>query len=144
MRVALLSATTRSGYLFQGDKELKCKIVRYLKRRSAIFSIEGIADRSQAEKLKGLFLYIKRSELPETDTNEFYVCDLVGKRVEVAGNGSATGIVSDVFNFGAGDLLEISTENAKFLVPFTEENFPTGEAKDASILMSGDAWNWYS
>src|SRR5262249_3755843 len=40
--------------------------------------IEGIADRTAAEAMRGLRLYVERERLPETGEREWYETDLIG------------------------------------------------------------------
>ena len=89
-----------------------------------VVAFDGVADRTNAEKLNGTDLYVPRSALPETDEDDFYYEDLVGLQA-LTPEGEAIGRVTGVFDFGAGDLLEIAPENAKsFLVAFTRETVP--------------------
>ena len=85
---------------------------------------EEVPDRTAADKVKGLKLYVDRADLPDTDDDEYYITDLIGMSVvDVAGN--AVGKVANVENFGAGDLLDIKPlEGANFYLLFTLENVP--------------------
>jgi 16S rRNA processing protein RimM len=85
---------------------------------------EEVPDRTAADKVKGLKLYVDRADLPETDEDEYYITDLIGLSVvDVAGQ--PVGKVANVDNFGAGDLLDIKPlEGANFYVLFTSENVP--------------------
>ena len=72
-----------------------------------IARIKGVGDRTAAEKLKGLQLFIRRSALPAPDDDEFYYMDLVGLTARTI-QGETLGTVSAVENHGAGDVLEIT------------------------------------
>jgi 16S rRNA processing protein RimM len=72
-----------------------------------IARLKGVTDRSAAERLCNLDLYVPRERLPVAQHDEFYHADLIGLAVEDAG-GKAIGSVVAVHNFGAGDLLEIA------------------------------------
>ncbi len=93
--------------------------------------VEGVADRTQAEALKGTRLYVARAALPAIEEAEtYYQVDLIGLLAENA-EGRALGRVTAVHNFGAGDLLEIEPEpepgrkrGESLLVPFTREAVP--------------------
>lgn len=87
--------------------------------------IEGIADRTAAEALRGVKLWIDRAELPALDDEEeFYIEDLVGLAAEHSG-GESAGKVIAVENFGAGDLLEIQPPTGtSYYLAFTKENVP--------------------
>ena len=72
--------------------------------------------------------YVNREDMPGLDIGQFYICDLIGKKVLVDGEDKNLTIV-DVKNFGAGDLIEISEQDSPntFYIPFTKENFATDE-----------------
>jgi 16S rRNA processing protein RimM len=87
-----------------------------------IVRFRGINDRDTAEKLNGLELFIDRDNLPdeELDDDEFYYADLEGLDA-VDGEGKSYGKVSGVFDFGAGDLLELKGPGRRpTLIPFSE------------------------
>lgn len=72
-----------------------------------ILELEGVADRDQAEKLRGLYLEVplaKVHPLPDPDT--FYVFQLRGLTV-VAPDGRVLGTVQDVEEMPANDLLVV-------------------------------------
>lgn len=72
-----------------------------------IVKFAGIDDRTAAEALNGLGLFVERSAMPDTaEDDTWYHADLIGLAVEDT-QGKALGTVIAVPNFGAGDLLEI-------------------------------------
>lgn len=72
-----------------------------------IASLAGISDRTAAEKLNGVELFLPRSRLPEADgEDDFYHADLIGLAARTP-DGMQLGEVIAVPNFGAGDLLEV-------------------------------------
>ena len=87
--------------------------------------LEGIADRDEADALRGTELHVPRARLPETDGDEegWYHADLAGCQA-VGADGRVYGRVVGVQNFGAGDLLEIAPEagGETVLMGFTDEN----------------------
>lgn len=87
-----------------------------------IVRFRGINDRNAAEALNGLELFIDRENLPdeELDEDEFFFADLEGLEA-VDANGVSYGTVSGVFDFGAGDLLELKGAGRRpTLIPFSE------------------------
>jgi 16S rRNA processing protein RimM len=82
-----------------------------------IARFEGIADRTNAEALRGALVEVDRSALPALAEGEYYHADLIGLACVDRG-GAAVGIVSAVENFGAGDLLEVETAGRRALIPF--------------------------
>ncbi len=88
--------------------------------------LEGVTDRTAAEKLNGVELYVDRALLPpHDDEDDFYHADLIGLRARLT-DGSEIGEVTAVPNFGAGDLIEIrdSRSGDTFLFPFTKAVVP--------------------
>jgi 16S rRNA processing protein RimM len=84
-------------------------------------TIEGVEDRTAAEKLFGLKLYLPRAELPKIKKKDtYYHADLIGMTAKLK-DGAALGTVVTVANFGAGDLIEVKpVKGATFYVPFTK------------------------
>lgn len=91
--------------------------------RIAVARIEGVADRTEAEALRGTRLYAPRAELPPPGPDEFYHVDLIGLEAALA-DGRAVGKVAAVHDFGAGDVIEIAGANGPVLLPFTRETAP--------------------
>ena len=84
----------------------------------------GIADRDAAERLRGTALFVPRSRLPEPGPDEFYEEDLVGLEA-VEPSGRRLGRVTAVLDHGAGEILEIETEEGTLLdLPFTRAVVP--------------------
>jgi 16S rRNA processing protein RimM len=87
-----------------------------------IVRFRGINDRNAAEALNGVELYIDRDNLPdeELEDDEFYYADLEGLEA-VDAQGKSYGMVSGVYDFGAGDLLELKGPGRRpTLIPFSE------------------------
>jgi 16S rRNA processing protein RimM len=88
----------------------------------AVVRFKGVNDRNAAEALKGTDLYIERDNLPDEllEDDEFYYADLEGLEV-FDSEGKSYGIVTGVFDFGAGDLLELKAPAKRpQLIPFSE------------------------
>lgn len=103
------------------------KIIRNNKKNELICRIADCTDRNQAEDLKGTKLYCGREDLPEIAEEEFYIEDLRGLDV-LDENEKTIGTISDVVNYGAGDIIEIKFEDGSAeMFPFTKELFPTVE-----------------
>ena len=98
--------------------------------------VEGVSDRDAAAALKGQKLYVPRDRLPPLEESAHYCADLIGLRAE-SPDGAALGFVRAVFNFGAGDLLEISGEEER-LVPFTRAAVPVVDVDRGRLVVSQD------
>ena len=105
--------------------------------KGVVAQIAGVADRTAAEALKGVELYVDRDRLPAATEGEFYHADLIGLSA-VDPSGNAIGQIVAVANYGAGDLLEIRLASGKIeLIPFTEAFVPEVDiaAKRAVVIV---------
>ena len=71
-----------------------------------IARIDGVRDRTEAERLKGIDLYVPRRALPPPPPGEYYQGDLMGLAAKTA-DGQALGRVLAIHDHGAGVILEI-------------------------------------
>ena len=79
----------------------------------------ALADRSAAERLTNVKLYVERERLPAPEPDEFYLADLVGLAASTP-DGQVLGRVTVVHDYGAGASLEIALGDMHLvLVPFT-------------------------
>ena len=83
----------------------------------AIARFAEIADRNGAEAARGTELTVSRAALPAIEPNEYYHVDLIGRRC-VSDDGDVLGTVFAIYEFGAGDVIEIERPTGKkFMVP---------------------------
>ena len=100
-----------------------------------IAKFRGIDDRNAAETLNGVSLFIDRDRLPTPDADEFYHADLIGLTA-VTEAGKPLGSVTAVHNFGAGDILEISSSRGPaLLVPFTKAVVPSDDVAGGRLIV---------
>lgn len=97
--------------------------------------VDGIASKEQADAFKGVQLMVPRDRLPQLPDDEFYYADLIGLTVVDTG-GRPLGIVKDVQNHGADDLLELTVEGSAntVLLPFTKSAVPTVDLAQGRIV----------
>ncbi len=101
-----------------------------------IARLKGVADRTAAEGLKGLKLYVDRKVLPAVGDGTYYHADLVGLAVVLA-TGESLGVISAVHNFGAGDILEVDMPGrSSELVPFSEAAVAAVDVKGGKVVMN--------
>jgi 16S rRNA processing protein RimM len=107
------------------NAEFNIKYLRTNSKGSIICRHASSTDRNQAEALVGTELYCTREEFPETDAEEFYFEDLKNRKVRNL-KGKDIGIILEILNFGAGDIIEVEFSNGSGteLYPFTKEFFP--------------------
>ena len=101
-----------------------------------IVSLEGVSDRNYAEQMRGTELFVPRSKLPELSSNTFYHHDLIGLKVH-SSQGTLLGDVHALYNFGAGDILEIKTLEEKLeMLPFTKECVPEIHNEEGTLVLN--------
>jgi len=108
------------------QRELTLHVIRTLKPDVVLVRALEIKSREEAESFKGVRLFVDRASLPQPDEDEFYLEDLVGLTA-VDSLGETLGSVSAVYDFGAGDLIEIKLKAPRkgvHLIPFTKQNCP--------------------
>ncbi|MBM3566066.1 MAG: 16S rRNA processing protein RimM [Alphaproteobacteria bacterium] len=76
-----------------------------------IARFSGVGDRTQAEKLRGLRLFVPRRALPDLPQGEYYQGDLIGLAAR-ATDGRALGKVLAIHDHGAGHVLEVGETRA--------------------------------
>jgi 16S rRNA processing protein RimM len=118
-----------------GSRAFTLRPVR-LAKGAVLARIDGIGDRNAAEALKGVRLFVPRSVLPATETeDEFYHEDLIGLAVELA-DGSVLGRVISVQTFGAGEMLEVQrAKGGSVLVPFTRAVVPVVDLAGGRVVL---------
>ncbi|MGC2777643.1 MAG: ribosome maturation factor RimM [Bradyrhizobium sp.] len=100
-----------------------------------VATLEGVTDRTAAERLNGLELYVSRDRLPETDDDEYYHADLIGLAAETTA-GAPLGRVLAIHNFGAGDIIEIAPPTGStLLLPFTNAVVPTVDIASGRVII---------
>ena len=69
--------------------------------------------------------------------NEFYYDELKGLKILIDGS-IQKGIVKDVFNFGSGDVLEVSLDHreATIYIPFDRDNVRRIDLSKREILLT--------
>ena len=92
--------------------------LNFVRKSKQIFvcKIENVLTRSDAEKLKGLKLFVLRESLPNLTNDEFYHSDLLGFEVHNL-NRENFGKVISLEDFGAGLLAEVKKNKKTFYVP---------------------------
>jgi 16S rRNA processing protein RimM len=106
-----------------------------LQKNIVIAKFKGVEDRTAAEKLNGTQLFVDRAALEAVavDDDEFLYADLVGLEVSDE-TGRNWGQVAAVFEFGAGDILEIKGLDGKLrMIPFSKVAVPIVNVAGGSV-----------
>ena len=84
----------------------------------ALVAFKDIIDRTEAEKLKGLYVSVDREDAVKLPKNSFFIADLIGVEVIDDEIGSLGKIV-DVFETGANQVLQVKRRGKQdLMIPF--------------------------
>lgn len=93
--------------------------------------LSGVQTRDGAEELKGLKLYIARENLPNLEEEDSYYHDDITGLAARDRDGNSFGVITAIYNFGAGDLLEVGLDDVPGnpasgtkIYPFRDEFVP--------------------
>ena len=123
-------------YFIEDEKlALTFKTLRFVGKK-VIGSIDGCTDRDNALLLKGKFIFSLRENFPKININEYYIVDLIDCKV-IDINNKLIGIVADIENFGAGDLIEVycSGKNS-FYIPMNNDNLVSVDIVNKKIIVN--------
>ena len=121
-----------------GKKEYRVEALS-AQKGAVLARIEGVADRTAAEALRGLRLYVERDRLPATGEREWYEADLIGLSA-VGRDGRDWGKVVAFHDFGAGPVMEVSGASmGGLMLPFTDEAVPEIDVAGGRVLVDPPA-----
>jgi 16S rRNA processing protein RimM len=109
------------------------------KADEAVATLAEVVDRSTAESLRGLELFVKRDALPAPDEDEFYHADLIGLTAMDEAD-RVIGTIRAIHNYGAGDVIEILRgDGDSVMLPFVNEFVPVVDLKSGRVVIAEPA-----
>lgn len=117
-----------------GSRQYALAILHPIKNGFAA-RIPDVANKEEADAMRGITLFAERAQLPSLPDDEFYHADLIG--LEVYDTGCVLlGRVKTVQNHGADDLLELQLAgtSATTFLPFTKAAVPTVDLASGRIV----------
>lgn len=109
------------GYTLYNNKgeAMPCKQVGKTSNPTIfLVKFDNINSIDEAKEYKNFEIFIKRKDLKELDKNQFYISDLIGKKVITD---TKNGVVDKSYNYGAGDVIEVKWNDGKIeSIPFNE------------------------
>ena len=117
------------------NEKIDCEIesVKFFKNM-IILKFKGFNSINDIEKYKGCELFVTRENAVPLKENEYYIADVIGMKV-LSDDDTLSGIVKDVLQTGANDVLVVDSENiGEILFPVIKEcvtdmDFETGIIK---------------
>ena len=129
-----LLANIKSIKIFFDEGELVKLIYKREQGKFAIFRMEEVNDRTEAEKFVGKSLFCLKKDLPELGEEEFYYADLIGRLVYESS--THIGGIVNIMNYGASDIIEIRLLSGEHIMyPFIKDIFLSID-KDKIVIKS--------
>ncbi len=118
-----------------GERSFVLEIRNRTGKGQLLAHVDGVDDRTAAEELRGVELYVSRDRLPDAEEDEFYHADLIGLAV-VSTDGGPIGQVRALYDFGGGDVLEIEQAAGGIAtIPFTRAAVPDVDLQAGRIVV---------
>ncbi len=122
-------------YINNKSIETNISFIR-LHKNNKIISLKSVNTIEKAKTLIGKKLFIERKMLPKIKSGEYYFSDIVGFTIKLINN-KKLGIVKNILNFGAGDILEVQlAKNKSILVPIDNNTFKKVNLKTKTIIIN--------
>ena len=101
------------------EKEYEYEIENFrVQKKSPIIKLKGISDRDSAESLVGAEVYVEKELLRPVEEDSYFVDELIG--LDVIENKLKIGVVNDIIDNPAHEIVEISTPNGMILLPMVD------------------------
>jgi 16S rRNA processing protein RimM len=123
-------------YLKLKDGTILSKKIEKSFARDGVFhaKLAGVDDRDAAFALKGTIVAVDLEEFPDLDEDEFYWVDLIGLNV-INVQGESLGVVKDLMETGANDVLVAKLEQEERLIPFVAQYVVKVDMQNKQIIV---------
>ncbi|WP_218312775.1 ribosome maturation factor RimM [Alteromonas antoniana] len=107
--------------------------------KNLVAKITGVESRDDAERIKNLDICIDADQLPDLGDEGFYWRELTGMQV-VTTQGYDLGVVKEVFNTGANDVLQVRANvkdafgQKERLIPFVFDDVVQSVDKEGKVI----------
>ncbi len=104
----------------QGDWKILEVEVGQKHSKHILLKFKGYDSRDAVEPLLGTELFIERADMPELEDGSVYWTDLYGLKV-INHDNVELGIIDDIFETGANDVIAVKSAKGEILIPFSLE-----------------------
>ena len=95
---------------------------------------KGISSKSDAERLRGALISVPRDELPELESGEYYLFDLIGFNI-LDEKKDSIGNVKDVTSLPASNVLVTDYNNKEVLIPLVDDFIQLIDFENRTIII---------
>jgi 16S rRNA processing protein RimM len=118
------------------DETLTVEAIRPFKGGFMI-KFDSVADRNEAELLRGRYLLAPFEELDVLGDDEVYLHDLIGMKVELT-SGQSIGEVTAYYELPQGLTLDVKTSKGSVLVPYRPEVVDRTDTEARTVVVKAD------
>ena len=112
--------------------------------KGLIVLLKGVEDRTAADQLMGVNLWVEKSKLPKAGLDEFYWSDLIGLTVfgiDDAGNNVNLGKLAELFETGANDVMVVratpdSVDGEERMIPWHRDVIKSVDLEAGQMLVN--------
>lgn len=110
-----------------------------IEQRGVRLKLESVDDRTSAERLVGLLLFVSEQDQIKLPKGKYFIHDVIGMRVVDEHRGDV-GVVRDVLKYPAHDVYVVAQGERSFMIPAVKEivlRFDTAEKVMSVRLVDG-------
>ncbi len=122
-------------FIKRGEKyEAVGVLAARVQKDDVYLTLEGVSDRNEAEKLRGVQLWVDRENAVELTEDEVFIADILGaKAFDTMGN--EIGILKDVLTPGGVDVFVFKTGKGTMMMPALKTVILTMDADEGRIVL---------
>jgi len=122
-------------YIKKNETLIPVKVKNYRPHKEYdLVSFEGYLDIDAVLHFKQCKIYVDKSQLNELEEDEFYYHELVD--CQVFHESRLIGIVKDVVNYGASDLIIVKDGEKEHMIPFVDEFIVDVDTKNKKVQIN--------
>jgi 16S rRNA processing protein RimM len=91
-----------------------------IQHSNVVVKFESIEDRTEAEKLRGKFLFVNESASVKPAKGKFFVHEIIGCNVQTA-DGTSVGVIEDVLKLPGNDVWTVRLGGTTYMIPAVKE-----------------------
>ena len=122
-------------FLKRGDTYESAAVVKARVQGDDVYlALEGVEDRNEAEKLRGVQLWVDRENAVELGEDEVFIADILGAKAYDT-KGSEVGVLKDVLTPGGVDVFVFKTPKGTLMMPALKTVLLELNAEEGRIVL---------
>ena len=126
----LTEALTPKGEGYAPLRITGCRV----QKEDVFLTLEGVADRDAAEKLRGVKLYVDRANARNLGEDEVFIADILGATARDT-QGNVIGTLKEVLTPGGVDVFVFDTPKGRLMMPALKSVLLTLDAQNGTIVL---------